>query len=523
MVDLKRRVRLSGRGRRFIGSVGISNLGDGMLVVILPLLGATLTDDPTVIAALAAAGAVPALVFALPVGGLVDRVSRGRLVVSTNAVRAVLVGFLATAVLTGQVRLWHLFAVAIVLGTAELLFDTGAQALLPRLVPRHQLPRTNGYLATVTELTDGVIGPAIGGLLFAVTASMPFLATGFAFAIAGAVLFPMVWRSAPAPAATGSPPEAGAPEEAPAAEPPDEAPASGAPPQAAAGAPPGADPAGTDSPRGGAATTDPPAGTDSPRADTAPAASPAGADRPPSPAAETPAEGRLRAFLRDIGDGLRWLARNRTLRPLAVVVAGSSLLGWLPEATFVLYVKDELGVGELGYGLLFAAISAGAVLGGLVSGPLVERLGAARVMLIALFSYALLTVPPAFLSSAVAVGVVLFVQGLPMIAWSVISHTALQSLVPDHLLGRVFSVFGLLGAGLAPVGLLLGGLLANQFGLRAVFVISGVGLALVVLFCVRGLRRLSGELAASLADSDVESDDRPAAVSTAEPDRPVAP
>src|SRR5690606_13122137 len=249
--------------------------------------GATLTDDPTVIAALAAAGAVPALVFALPVGGLVDRVSRGRLVVSTNAVRAVLVGFLATAVLTGQVRLWHLFAVAIVLGTAELLFDTGAQALLPRLVPRHQLPRTNGYLATVTELTDGVIGPAIGGLLFAVTASMPFLATGFAFAIAGAVLFPMVWRSAPAPAATGSPP------------------AAGAPPQAAAGAPPGADPAGTDSPRGGAATTDPPAGTDSPRADTAPAASPAGADRPPSPAAETPAEGRLRAFLRDIGDGLR--------------------------------------------------------------------------------------------------------------------------------------------------------------------------------------------------------------------------
>jgi MFS family permease len=422
-VDLKpRQGTLSGRSQRLIGAVGISNLGDGLLVVAIPLLGATLTPDPAIIGALAAAGAFPALVFALPVGGLVDRVSRGRLVISTSFIRAVLLGFLVMAVVTGGLQLWHLFAVAILMGVAELLFDTGSAALLPSVVPKDQLPRANGYIATSTELSNGILGPAIGGLLFAASAGLPFLMTCLVFATAGIILLSIVGKQPKKPVS-------------PAITPP---------------------------------------------VDTQPASK---------------GKSRTAEFLGEIAEGIRWLLRNRSLKVLAIAVAGSSLLGWLPEAAFVLYAKEELGLDDAGFGLLFATISVGAVIGGLLSGRLVERLGAGRIMIISLLGYGLLTIPPAFLSSAFVVGAVLFLQGLPLIAWSVVSRTALQTMVPEHLLGRVFSVFRLLGAGLAPIGLLLGGLLAGTFGLRSVFVISGVGVAIVALACARGLHRLADEMA----------------------------
>ena len=271
MVDLKsKKSPLSRRSQRLIGAVGVSNLGDGMVVFAIPLLGATLTSDPETLGMLAAAGAFPALVFALPVGGLVDRVSRGRLVISTSFIRAVMLGFLVMAVVSGGLQLWHLFAVAILLGVAELLFDTGSAALLPSVVPKAQLARANGYIATLVELSNGVLGPAIGGLLFAVTAGPPFLATCLAFAIAGIILLTVTQNQPTRPEPTASPADDARPEDT--------------------------------------------------------------------------GRSRMAQFLGEIGEGIRWLIRNAPLRPLAIAVAGSNLLGWMPEAAFVLYAKKELGL-----------------------------------------------------------------------------------------------------------------------------------------------------------------------------------
>lgn len=352
-----------------------------------------------------------------------------------------MLGFLVMAVVSGGLQLWHLFAVAILLGVAELLFDTGSAALLPSVVSKAQLARANGYIATLVELSNGVLGPAIGGLLFAVTAGLPFLATCLAFAIAGIILLTVTQNQPTRPEPTASPADDARPEDT--------------------------------------------------------------------------GRSRMAQFLGEIGEGIRWLIRNAPLRPLAIAVAGSNLLGWMPEAAFVLYAKKELGLNDAGFGILFATISVGAVIGGLLSGRLVEHLGVGKVIIISLLAYGILTIPPAFLHSAIAVGVVLFIQGLPLVAWSVVSRTTLQTLVPNHLLGRVFSVFTLLGAGLAPIGLLLGGFLSGVFGLRSVFVISGIGMTIVALACARGLNRLAVEVArasepSAPVDTPSPRDDTPA-------------
>ena len=108
-------------------------------------------------------------------------------------------------------------------------------------------------------------------------------------------------------------------------------------------------------------------------------------------------------------------------------------------------------------------------------------------MLLAVGTYAALLFPPAVLSAPLAVGVVFFLQGLPLLCWNVVVVTAVQTVVPNQILGRVSSVFRLTGRGLAPVGLFLGGLIGSWWGLRSVFAVAGAGLTFAFLANYGGL------------------------------------
>src|SRR5215218_10499043 len=77
---------------------GVSNLGDGVFLVALPLLAARLTRDAVAISLVATAAALPWLVASLPIGALIDRSDRKRIMVRTDTVRAIVVGALAVIV-----------------------------------------------------------------------------------------------------------------------------------------------------------------------------------------------------------------------------------------------------------------------------------------------------------------------------------------------------------------------------------------------------------------------------------------
>src|SRR5918997_6320123 len=109
----------------------VSNLGDGITWVAAPLLAATLTRDPVLVAGLAFAHRLPWLLFTLVSGALVDRLDRRRIMWTADAVRTVMIGLLGLAVYAGLANLPLLYAVFFVLGTAETLFDNASQAILP--------------------------------------------------------------------------------------------------------------------------------------------------------------------------------------------------------------------------------------------------------------------------------------------------------------------------------------------------------------------------------------------------------
>lgn len=351
-----------------------------------------MTSNPRTIAALAATGSIPALLGAVPAGGLADKLPRAKLMMILDlALALVLVGLVALIV-THLIAIWQLFIVALLMGTGQMLSEISSSALVPTIASVQQLPRVNGFLSTTKELGAGLAGPAIAGLLYAALAGLPFGVNACSFLVAGIIVASLARYEKAARLQSSA------------------------------------------------------------------------------NSAALPVDSRLRA-------GAHWVARDRHVRGLVLMVAAWSLFGWMPEAVLVLYTKQDLHAASVAFGGLLAATAAGAVLGGLFSGRLISRLGIARVLAPSLILYAALMAPPAFIPNLYLVVPVFFLQGIPILIFTVAAATARQTLVPNSMLARVSAIFYLAGAGLAPLGLLAGGFIGSYVSLRATFLFGAVGLA----------------------------------------------
>ena len=184
----KTKVTLPGNFWRQLTASGISALGDGITQSALPVLAVSLTADTRLIAGVSFALFLPWFLFALPAGVVVDRYNRQRIMVITNLIRAALLGAIALTAATGTLNIWILMAILFVVGTAEVFFDSSAQAILPALVNNEQLPRANGLLATTESLFMQFIGQPIGALLIALLIGLPFGIDAASFAVAAALV-----------------------------------------------------------------------------------------------------------------------------------------------------------------------------------------------------------------------------------------------------------------------------------------------------------------------------------------------
>jgi MFS family permease len=165
----------------------ISNLGDGVRFVAMPLLAAHVTRDPRLVSLVTIAGAAPWLLFSLISGALVDRWDRRRIMWIADAFRTAVVGAFTVAVAVGKPSIALIAGVAFLLGTAETMFDNASQTILPAIVGRQQLSTANGRLYSGQIITQQFAGPPLGGLLFGLAIAAPFAVDGASF-LAAAVL-----------------------------------------------------------------------------------------------------------------------------------------------------------------------------------------------------------------------------------------------------------------------------------------------------------------------------------------------
>jgi predicted MFS family arabinose efflux permease len=187
--------RKLGTGFRWLlASSWASNLGDGIAIAAGPLLVASQTDDPALVALAALVQWLPPLVFGLYAGVLADRLNRRLIVVTVDLLRAAVLIVLTLSIATDLVSIVLVLVVLFVLAIAEVFADTTAATLTPMLVHRDDLTLANARITTGFVTVNQLAGPPLGALLFAAGHTVPFVAEavvlGLAALLASKIVLP---------------------------------------------------------------------------------------------------------------------------------------------------------------------------------------------------------------------------------------------------------------------------------------------------------------------------------------------
>lgn len=384
-----------GRGFRWlVASSWSTNLGDGLLLAAGPLLVASQTRDPLLVASAAVALQAPWLLVGLYAGALADRLDRRRVIMAANGARALVLGLLCTVIVTGHVNIAIVLAALFALGVAEVFADATGGTLVPMLVDKSDLGIANARIMAGGVTANQLVGPALGALLFAAATALPFLLTTV-FVAVGVVLISRI------------------------------------------GTAPGA------------------------------------------------VRGEVDTHVRqDIAEGVRWLLGNPPVRTLALTIVVFNVTWAAPWSVLVLWSLERVGIDEAGFGLLTTASAVGGLVGTFSYGFFEKRVPLATLMRSCLLAEVLFHLAMALTTSAWVAYPLMFFFGAYAFVWGTLSNAVRQRAVPTEFQGRVGSVYMICVMGGMLVGSLLGGAIADRFGLTAPwwFAFAGAGLTLVLVW-----------------------------------------
>ncbi|WP_020663298.1 MFS transporter [Amycolatopsis benzoatilytica] len=393
--------------RRLWLADALSQVGDRIDFLVIPLLATTtLAASVIEVSLLRTLSTLPYLLIGLPAGAWCDRMRSRPVLVAADVGRALLIGSLPIAALSGSLTLGHLYAVVLLTGAFSVFFNVAHQTCLPQLVERDQLPEANARLQTNLSVA-AISGPGLGGLIVQFAGSAGAIAVDALTYVWSALWLRRI--------------------------------------------------------------------------------------RTPDALPE-PAERNLR---REIGEGLRILLHSPILRAIAVHSAVSSLFQSMFMAVSMVFVVRDMHLAPYAIGLLGTLFLTGALLASAVARPLGTRFGAAQALYLGAAVYSV-----SFLLAAFATpgwGLVWWVLGnagssFGIIVLNVYTTSFRQAITPRHLLGRVSSVSQTLVFGVAPIGSLVGGLIAELTTTRVTLYVCGIGIlaasAILLASPLRGMRDL---------------------------------
>lgn len=381
--------RLGRNFRLLLASSWVSNLGDGLSLAAGPLLVASQTDDPLLVAAAAFLQRLPWLLFGLFAGVVADRVDRRVVVVVADTARTVVLAILAVTVVTDTVNVAVVLAAMFLLGTAEAFADVTTTTLLPMLIEPDDLGLGNSRLMVGHITANQLVGPPIGALLFAGGMAWPFVAQGVLLAFGAALM----WRI------VGTRPEVTALPE---------------------------------------------------------------------------------TVRRQIVDGVHHLWSNPPVRTLAITIVAFNVTFGAAWSVLVLYSSERLGLGALGFGLLTTVSAVGGIVGSWAYPAIERRVHLGDIMRVGLIIETATHLTLALTTTPAVAMVTFTVFGVHTAVWGTTATSIRQRAVPTEFQGRVGSVYMIgVQAGLV-VGAVLGGVIAQRWGITAPFWFAFVGSALIL-------------------------------------------
>ncbi|HWQ13045.1 MAG TPA: MFS transporter [Roseiflexaceae bacterium] len=216
------------------------------------------------------------------------------------------------------------------------------------------------------------------------------------------------------------------------------------------------------------------------------------------------APARTSSVREDIVEGLRYVLSHPVLRNISLMMALVNFVASTTNAQLVLFAQRRLGASDAQIGYLFSAASLGIVALSLLAGVLRRRWPFSRVALGALLLQGCLTAVLA-LTTHYWAGVALWaaISGLGIL-FNINTGSLRQAIVPNHLLGRVISIAGVLAWSAIPLGTFLGGLAIERTGdVALVYLVIGLVTAIIPLcFAATPLGRAERYLPQEAAPAD---------------------
>jgi MFS family permease len=184
---------------------------------------------------------------------------------------------------------------------------------------------------------------------------------------------------------------------------------------------------------------------------------------------------------RQIHEGLQLVARDSSLRTVCLASAIFQFFLAVVMTVYLLFLPRTLELPGAVVGLALAAMGLGAVAGSVLAGSLPRKIGYGRVVVLAaaIADGAMLCVPALHGSSLLTIILLMamnFVFGAFGQLVDVTMMAIRQAVTPIQLQGRVVATINFIGMGLTPLGSLLGGYLAGQWGLRSTLALAAAGL-----------------------------------------------
>ncbi|MCB8980910.1 MAG: MFS transporter [Ardenticatenaceae bacterium] len=164
----------------FIGIL-TSLLGDQFTLIATPWLVLQLTGDPKALGIVLALEGIPRALFMLYGGVVTDRFSPRNIMLVSDVARLGLVGLLATAVFTGTVQLWLVYAFSLGFGLVAGFAIPASNSIVPMIVSEKDLQAGNSVVMGIGQLM-GFVGPVTAGILIGQYAESLW-GVGLAFAI----------------------------------------------------------------------------------------------------------------------------------------------------------------------------------------------------------------------------------------------------------------------------------------------------------------------------------------------------
>jgi MFS family permease len=214
----------------------------------------------------------------------------------------------------------------------------------------------------------------------------------------------------------------------------------------------------------------------------------------------SPHPGRSHRIWRQIHEGLRFVAGNTALRTMCLASAAFQFFLAATMTGYLLFLPRQLHLSGTAIGVSLAATGAGALVGSLLAAYFPSRLGYGPVLVAgAAVGDGVMVFVPALHGDSIATISALIAINLVFGAFGQLVNVTMmavrQAVTPDRLQGRVTATITFAGMGLTPVGSLLGGLLAEHWGVRTALLVTAAGMMLSpMLMALSPLARLGRAL-----------------------------